>query len=179
MSVAIEIERKFLVRSAGWRQQVVACHRITQGYLANTAASSVRVRLSDGNGWLSVKAMTPGLSREEFEYEVPAEDARQMLASLCEGPRVEKRRHIVLFEGGRFEVDEFDGDSNGLVIAEIELEDESQPVPRPAWLGDEVTRHARYYSFRLSRRPFRDWPATDREAARAGLHRDTTGEGGA
>lgn len=177
--MAIEIERKFLVRSAAWRREVVATRRITQGYLANTASASVRVRLSDGDGTLSMKAMTPGLSREEFEYEVPASDARHMLASLCEGARVEKRRHIVVFEGSRFEVDEFGGDNEGLVIAEIELEDESQAVPRPAWLGEEVTHYPRYYSFRLSRRPFRDWPAADRDAAGEGLHRDTMGEGGA
>jgi adenylate cyclase len=175
--VAIEIERKFLVRSPGWRQQVATSHRIIQGYLANTSSSSVRVRLADGEGTLSVKAMTPGLSREEFEYQVPADEARQMLAALCEGPRVEKQRHIVVFEGHRFEVDEFAGDNHGLVIAELELEDESQPVPRPAWMGEEVTCHPRYYSFRLSRQPFRDWPAADREAAREGRHCDTTGEG--
>ena len=177
--MAIEIERKFLVRSAGWRQQVVTSHRITQGYLANTSSSSVRVRLSDGNGTLSVKAMTPGLSREEFEYEVPADEARQMLAVLCEGPRVEKVRHVVEVEGRRFEVDEFGGDNAGLVIAELELEDEADAVPQPAWLGEEVTRHPRYYSFRLSRHPFRGWPEADREAAREGRHGDTTGEGGA
>lgn len=176
--MAIEIERKFLVRSDGWRRQVVASHRIAQGYLANTSSSSVRVRLSDGDGTLSVKAMTPGLSREEFEYAVPANDARQMLAALCEGPRVEKQRHIVAFEGRLFEVDEFGGDNDGLVIAELELQDESEAVPRPAWMGEEVTGHPRYYSFRLSTRPFRDWPAADRDAAREGRHCDTTGEGG-
>jgi len=175
--MAIEIERKFLVRSGDWRSEVAATRRITQGYLANTASSSVRVRLADGQGTLSVKAMTPGLSREEFEYEVPAGDARQMLASLCEGPRVEKQRHIVVVADHRFEVDEFGGDNDGLVIAELELEDESQAGPRPTWLGDEVTRHPRYYGFRLSRYPFLTWPAADREAARAGLHRDTTEEG--
>jgi len=175
--VAIEIERKFLVRSDAWRRDVISTCRLTQGYLANTASSSVRVRLADGRGTLSVKAMTPGLSRDEFEYEVPSNDARQMLASLCEGPRVEKQRHFVDCDGYRFEVDEFGGDNQGLVIAELELEDECDAGPRPAWLGEEVTRHARYYSFSLSRHPFRHWPAADREAAAHGLHRETTGEG--
>jgi adenylate cyclase len=175
--VALEIERKFLLRNADWRREVVATRHIVQGYLANTPSSSVRVRLADGRGTLSVKAMTPGLSREEFEYAIPADDARQMLAALCEGPRVEKRRHLVDVGDYRFEVDEFGGENAGLVVAELELADESDAGPRPAWLGQEVTRHVRYYGFRLARRPFQDWPASDREAAGRGAHRETTGEG--
>jgi len=175
--VAIEIERKFLVRSDAWRQGVISSHQLVQGYLANTSLSSVRVRLTNGRGMLSVKAMTPGLSREEFEYEVPSDDARRMLAALCEGPRIEKRRHLVEFEGYRFEVDEFGGDNSGLVLAELELADETDAGPRPGWLGEEVTRHPRYYSFRLALRPFRDWTIADREAACRGAHRESTGEG--
>ncbi len=129
--MALEIERKFLVRGDDWRHRVVATRQIVQGYLANTTLSSVRIRLADGRGMLSVKAMTPGLSREEFEYEVPADDARQMLATLCEGPRIGKRRHIVECEGHSFEVDEFGGDNDGLIVAELELGDESQAGPRP------------------------------------------------
>lgn len=173
----VEIERKFLVRSDDWRREVIATHQLVQGYLANTRSSSVRVRLADGRGTLSVKAMTPGLSRDEYEYDVPADDARRMLATLCEGPRVEKRRHIVECEGFRFEVDEFGGDNAGLVIAELELTDESETGPRPSWLGEEVSSHARYYAFRLARRPFSDWPPADREAAARGRHRETAGEG--
>lgn len=174
--MAVEIERKFLVRNEGWREQVSATRRLVQGYLANTGLSSVRVRLADGSGTLSVKAMTPGLSRDEFEYPVPAGDARRMLALLCEGPRVEKRRHLVECDGYRFEVDEFGGDNDGLLIAELELADTADPGPRPAWLGEEVTAHARYYSFRLARKPFSSWPPPDRDAARRGSHRDTVGE---
>ena len=177
--MAIEIERKFLVRRDAWRGRIAETHQIVQGYLANTSLSSVRVRLADDLGRLSVKAMTPGLSRQEFEYEIPAGDAKRMLATLCEGPRIEKRRHIVECEGHRFEVDEFGGDNRGLIVAELELADESEPGPRPAWLGEEVTAHARYYSFRLARRPFGAWPAADREAARGGVHRQTAGEEGA
>jgi len=174
--MAVEIERKFLVRHAGWRQQVAATRELLQGYLANTALGSVRVRLADGCGRLSVKAMTPGLSREEYEYDVPAADARQMLATLCPGPTIAKRRHLVDCEGHRFEVDEFGGDNEGLVVAELELSDEAEAGPRPDWLGDEVTDHARYYSFRLAEHPFRCWPEADREAARRGSHRETQPE---
>jgi adenylate cyclase len=174
--MAVEIERKFLVRGDEWRPRVVTTRQVIQGYLANTVRSSVRVRLADGRGTLSVKAMTPGLSREEFEYEVPAEDALRMLEALCEGPQVAKRRHIVECEGHRFEVDEFSGDNEGLVLAELELDDESESGPRPGWLGEEVTRHGRYYSFRLASHPFRFWPEADREAARQGVHRQAMEE---
>lgn len=177
--MAVEIERKFLVRSEDWRREVVLTRRLAQGYLANTALSSVRIRLADGQGTLSVKAMTPGLAREEFEYGVPAAEARYMLDRLCEGPRVEKQRHYVDVEGYRFEVDEFGLDNAGLVIAELELSDAAETGPRPAWLGDEVTSRPRYYSFQLAVHPFRDWPAADRAAVRAGRHFETLGEGGA
>ena len=168
--MAIEIERKFLVRSEAWRRQASGSELILQGYLANTARSSVRVRLAGSRAWLSVKSMTPGIVRQEFEYPVPAQDAREMLDSLCEGPLLEKLRQEVRCGGSRYEVDEFRGRNAGLVVAEIELERVEQGFERPDWLGEEVTSRLRYYNFRLTAWPFEKWPDEDRAAAIDGRH---------
>lgn len=156
--MAIEIERKFRVIDDAWRGAVGSSTLLRQGYLANTTRASIRVRVAGETAVLSVKAMTPGRSREEFEAEIAVEDAREMLAHLCEGPPIEKWRHIVVHAGDRWEIDEFLGDNAGLVIAELELDSEDQDFARPAWLGDEVTDDERYYNFRLSRHPYRLWP---------------------
>jgi adenylate cyclase len=133
------------------------------------------LRIEDGTATLSVKAMTPGTCREEYEYAVPPAEALEMLGSLCGGPRVAKTRHRVPCGDHVFEVDEFGGDNAGLVVAEIELSDPGEPFGRPAWLGEEVTDHLRYYNFRLAERPFGSWPAADRQAAAAGRHLQAAG----
>lgn len=156
--MAVEIERKFLVRDNAWRSQVSSRTLLRQGYLANTARASIRVRLAGDEGWLSVKAMTPGRSRSEYELPVPVADAREMLDRLCEGPLIEKWRHIVPFAGHHWEIDEFLGDNAGLVIAELELDSEEERFERPGWLGAEVTHEERYYNFRLAQHPFVRWP---------------------
>ena len=156
--MGIEIERKFRVASDGWRAQVSQKTLLRQGYIANTPRASVRVRLAGEAGWLSVKAMTPGLSRHEYEAAIPALEANEMLERLCEGPLVEKWRHIVIHQGSRWEIDEFLGANAGLVIAELELAAEDTPFAVPPWLGVEVTHDERYYNFRLSARPYRSWP---------------------
>ena len=166
----IEIERKFLLLSDDWRDAVFFSEQIVQGYLANTRLCSVRLRLAGNAATLSVKSMAAGLRRDQFEYPVPAGDARQMLAALCTGPLIEKRRHVIESGGHRFEVDEFAGENVGLVVAELELADETEPYQRPFWLGDEITDELRYYNFRLVVEPFASWPAADREAARRGRH---------
>ncbi len=154
----IEIERKFLVTSDAWREQARSRALLRQGYIANTARASVRVRLAGEQGWLSVKAMTRGVSRAEYEAVIPAQDAHEMLDRLCEGPLIEKWRHIVGYHGHEWEIDEFLGENAGLVGAELELESEQQPFERPAWLGAEVTHEERYYNFRRSQKPYRHWP---------------------
>ncbi|MGH8250425.1 MAG: CYTH domain-containing protein [Steroidobacteraceae bacterium] len=166
--MSLEIERKFLVRGAGWRAQAAGNDSLRQGYLANTRACSVRVRIAGERGWLSVKGMTPGRVRPEFEYEIPEADAAGMLAALTEGPEIEKVRHRVVIGARVFEVDEFHGANRGLVIAEIELESVDAEFERPDWLGDEVTDDARYYNFRLAAEPFAEWPDALRRAAIAG-----------
>ena len=164
----LEIERKFLVKDDGWRADAVASTALRQGYLANTAASSVRVRIAGGEGWLSVKAMRTGRSREEFEYAIPLADARALLDGFSEGPPIEKTRHRVPVGSHAFEIDEFAGANHGLVIAEVELDDPEEQFPRPRWLGDEVTDDARFYNVRLAREPFCDWPAALRGAVSRG-----------
>ena len=156
--MAIEIERKFRLASEAWRGQVSQKTLLRQGYLANTARASVRVRLAGDSAWLSVKAMTRALARAEYEVAIPVPDASDMLDRLCEGPLIEKWRHIVIYQGSRWEIDEFLGENAGLVVAELELAAEDTVFARPPWLGVEVTHDERYYNFRLAQRPFRHWP---------------------
>ncbi len=156
--MAVEIERKFRLANDAWRAEVRASTLLRQGYLANTARASVRVRLDGRHGWLSVKAMRAGTTREEYEVQIAEADAREMLERLCEGIPIEKWRHIVEHGGRKWEIDEFLAENAGLVIAELELESEDAPFERPAWLGLEVTHDERYYNVRLSERPFRHWP---------------------
>jgi adenylate cyclase len=156
--MAKEIERKFRLRSDAWRAEVKCSTLLLQGYLANTARASIRVRVGGECALLSVKSMQPGLSRDEYEVPLPVADAREMLARLCEGIAVEKWRHIVPHAGSEWEIDEFLGENAGLVIAELELESETASFEYPAWLGPEVTHEERYYNFRLSQKPYRHWP---------------------
>jgi CYTH domain-containing protein len=140
--VAIEIERKFLVRGDAWRglaRPIV----IRQGYLAAGRGISVRIRMTDGRATLTVKGERAGMSREEFEYVIPEDDALAMLA-LCASPPMQKRRHEIAHAGKLWEVDEFLGPLAGLVIAEIELEREDEILELPDWVGEEVTDDLRY-----------------------------------
>jgi adenylate cyclase len=152
--MATEIERKFLVRGEGWRQ--AAPVRISQGYLNRDADRTVRVRIAGERGYLTIKGRAKNLARPEFEYEIPVTDAEQLL-KLCEGPILEKHRHVIEHAGSRWEVDEFHGDNEGLVVAEIELEREDQTFERPAWVHTEVTHDVRYLNSNLSARPYRTW----------------------
>jgi adenylate cyclase len=156
--VSIEIERKFRLSSEGWRGAVLCKTLLRQGYIANTPLASVRVRLAGADGWLSVKAMTRALARAEYEVAIPAAEAHEMLERLCEGPLIEKWRHIVIYQGSEWEIDEFLGANAGLVVAELELDAEDAVFARPPWLGVEVTHDERFYNFRLSQHPFRHWP---------------------
>jgi adenylate cyclase len=156
--MGIEIERKFRVASDAWRAQASGRTLLRQGYIANTPRASVRVRLAGELGWLSVKAMTRALARAEYEAAIPAAEADEMLAQLCEGPLIEKWRHIVIYQGSEWEIDEFLGANAGLVIAELELAAEDVVFASPPWLGVEVTHDERYYNFRLSEKPYRHWP---------------------
>lgn len=155
--MAVEIERKFLVRNNHWRSQVRGERRLVQGYLANTDRGSIRIRLSGDKASINIKSMTLGVTRSEFDYPIPADEAELMLQTLCMKPLIEKTRFHVVHEGHTWEIDEFHGDNAGLVVAEIELQDKSEAFSRPDWLGEEVSDDPRYYNVCLVERPFRTW----------------------
>lgn len=158
--MALEIERKFLVVGQAWRQPVERQQRFSQGYLNRDKARTVRVRLSGTStgdqAWLTIKGESISATRAEFEYEIPVADARQLLG-LCEGPVIEKIRHLCTHQGMVWEIDEFLGENAGLVVAEIELASEDQVFARPTWLGKEVTDDGRYFNSALSQWPFSHW----------------------
>ena len=168
--MAIEIERKFLLADDGWRAGIESSEPIAQGYLVSaqalrdgTARASVRARLAGAQAWLNIKAAKLGIERAEFEYPIPVDDARNLLATLCDGV-LEKTRHHVRVDGVLFEVDEFAGDNHGLVVAEVELPAVDAPFPRPSWLGREVSALTRYYNVNLIAHPYRQWSPAERAA---------------
>ncbi len=149
--MATEIERKFLVIGEGWRPLVIRRIFIRQGYLSSNAKATVRVRSRDDlEAVITLKGAVSGMSRAEYEYEIPIEDGRELLA-LAEPHVLEKHRHLVPFGGLTWEVDEFGGRHDGLVMAEVELSHENQHVQLPEWIGQEVTDDDRYYNASLSR----------------------------
>ena len=163
----IEIERKFLVISDAWRAAAHEVVPMAQGYLNDLAAmdsgamkASVRVRIAGDAAFLNLKSRELGHTRQEFDYPIPVDDARALLA-LSVGGLVDKRRHYVRHEGHLWEVDEFLGDNAGLVVAEIELGDANEAFARPAWLGREVTDEARYYNLALATRPYSRWSGAE------------------
>jgi adenylate cyclase len=153
----LEIERKFLLRSDGWRQQVRLSTHLRQGYLNNEQHCSVRVRIAGDQAWLNLKGVTLGAQRLEFEYAIPLADAHRMLDTLSCKPLIEKTRHLVDVGRHTFEIDEFEGENAGLIVAEIELDDPDEPFEKPAWLGAEVTDDPRYYNTCLAEHPYQHW----------------------
>jgi len=154
--MAKEIERKFLVNGDEWRKGATGSV-YHQGYLCHTPERTVRVRLATGRGFVTIKGVTKGAVRDEFEYEVPAADAEAMLAHLCEKPLIVKTRYLVKHAGLTWEIDEFHGDNAGLIVAEVELQSADQQIEKPAWIGLEVTDDPRYYNANLVNRPFKAW----------------------
>ncbi len=154
--MGIEIERKFLVVGEAWKQQDLTPTRLSQGYLNRDKQRTVRVRIAGGEAWLTVKGESKGASRAEFEYPIPLDDARQLLA-LSDGPCIDKQRWRVEVGGLVWEVDEFFGENAGLVVAEVELASEDQAFDKPSWAGEEVTHDPRYFNSSLASRPFKSW----------------------
>lgn len=155
----VEIERKFLVVDDTWRWEVSRHRAMQQGYLgAPGGKASIRVRLEGKRALLNVKAAVMGAVRAEYEYEIPIDEGREMFENLCIG-RLEKTRHYIDRDGLTWEIDEFHGDNDGLVVAEVELINPQQEIARPSWLGREVTEEPKYYNHSLSLRPFRAWHA--------------------
>jgi CYTH domain-containing protein len=157
--MAIEIERKFLLRDTGFLENLSG-ERICQGYLSDAVDATVRVRLIGEQGFLTIKGRSQGISRSEFEYPIPAADAEQLLL-LCGAGRIDKIRYHITHGGHLWEVDVFSGANQGLVIAEIELASEQEAFARPDWLGEEVSHNPRYFNSQLSRHPFSTWPSPE------------------
>ena len=153
----VEIERKFLVRGDAWRLAAHDAKHLRQGYLNNESRCSVRVRTSADQAWLNIKSATLGAQRQEFEYEIPLDEAHQLLDTLSLKPLIEKVRHFVSAGPHVWEIDEFEGDNAGLVVAEIELDHPDETFDKPDWLGEEVTHDVRYYNTSLCRHPFKNW----------------------
>lgn len=155
----VEIERKFLVVDDTWRWEVSRHRAMQQGYLgAPGGKASIRVRLEGKRALLNVKAAVMGAVRAEYEYEIPIDEGREMFENLCIG-RLQKTRHYIDRDGLTWEIDEFHGDNDGLVVAEVELINPQQEIARPSWLGREVTEEPKYYNHSLSLKPFRAWHA--------------------
>lgn len=157
--MGLEIERKFLV-AGDYKSLAVAHERITQGYISSASGRTVRVRIRCDKGYLTIKGPSAegGLARFEWEKEIPVQEAEALMA-LCEPGVIDKTRWLVPAGDGihTWEVDEFHGDNEGLVVAEIELRSESDEFEKPSWLGEEVTGDRRYYNSMLTKRPFRTW----------------------
>jgi adenylate cyclase len=154
--MGLEIERKFLLSDEAWRAQIESSQRLAQGYLGGTRAS-VRVRVGGGRGWLNIKSRELGHSRLEYEYEIPLADAEAMLARLADGAVIEKTRHRLRYGAHCWEIDEFYGENQGLIVAEIELQHPAEAFERPPWLGIEVTDDPRYYNSNLVAHPYSQW----------------------
>jgi len=154
--MAQEIERKFLIIGEEWRELAKGT-AYRQGYLSTVKERTVRVRTIDDQGFLTIKGITVGATRVEYEYEIPANEANEMLDNLCEQPIIEKNRFKVPLDGLIWEIDEFGGVNAGLIVAEVELEKEDQEFKKPEWTGEEVSDDPRYFNSNLIANPFTTW----------------------
>ena len=152
----VEIERKFLVNTIP-TQQINRSKKVKQGYMVNDEHQVVRVRSMDSDHFLTIKSNTRGLSRLEFEYQIPQRDALDMFKYLCGPSIIEKTRHYIEFQGHTWEVDEFHGKNQGLVVAEIELKSEDEKFEIPGWVSCEVSHDPRYYNMNLMTNPYDNW----------------------
>lgn len=158
--MGIEIEKKFLLINDDWKKDTTSTIYY-QGYLHSGAGKTVRVRIAGEKSFLTIKGKHSGISRMEFEYAIPMEDAKVLLEELCEKPIIHKKRYLKNHGGFLWEIDEFYGENQGLILAEIELEDEQQNFPKPTWVGKEVTHDGRFYNANLRVNPYKNWKDTD------------------
>lgn len=154
--MAKEIERKYLVKLDAWKPQTEGTH-FKQGYLNAQKERVVRVRIEGTKAKLTIKGITTGVTRSEFEYSIPVEDAALLLDNLCEQPLIDKHRHKELHHGKTWEIDVFHGENQGLVVAEIELSSEDEKIVLPDWVGEEVSSDPRYFNSNLLKHPFKSW----------------------
>lgn len=156
--MGVEIERKFLVSPENFKNiHVNNIKTIKQGYLHNTMDKSIRIRVENNLGYLTVKGGASGISKLEYEYDIPVDEAEEMLEKLTDGKLIQKKRHIVLLDGKVWEVDVFLGKNSGLIIAEIELESEDEEIKIPDWCGQEVSTDPRYINAKLIEQPYQEW----------------------
>lgn len=151
-----EIERKFLLQGEAWRSLATGI-RYRQGYLSSAKERTVRIRTAGDAAFLTIKGLATGATRAEYEYAIPLEDGNEMLDTLAEQPLIEKVRYTIAHGNAVWEIDEFLGENQGLVVAEVELSSEDQPFDRPEWLGEEVTGDPRYYNSSLVAHPYSRW----------------------
>ena len=155
--MSLEIEKKFLVLDDSWQAEAGPGVRYRQGYLSESGPGSVRVRIGGQRAFLNIKSATLAQQRLEYEYEIPLDDAEEMLDRVCTKPLVEKTRYEVKHQGHLWEVDVFEADNAGLVVAEIELDRVDEAFVRPAWVGEEVSDDPRYYNVCLVKHPYKSW----------------------
>lgn len=165
--MAREIERKFLLKNQDWKALAHKKTHFAQGYLNDisdkSAKSSVRVRIEGDKANMNIKSLEIGLSRDEYEYEIPLDDGKKILATLAAGPVIEKDRYLVKVDSHIWEIDEFFGDNQGLVVAEVEMQSEDETFLMPEWVGREVTEEVRFYNISLSKRPFNSWSEDEKQ----------------
>lgn len=152
-----EIERKFLVDGEGWRDGVRRTIRMRQGYLSEGTDSSVRVRMENDDAFINIKSSRDGIQRLEFQYRIPVEDAATLLDKVALEPLIEKTRHEVPVADHIWEIDIFEGDNDGLIVAEVELSALDEEFERPDWAGKEVSQDRRYYNVTLRENPYKNW----------------------
>ena len=154
--MAKEIERKFLIDISGVKS-IGSGSRIKQGYISTTDNTAVRIRVSGAVAYLTLKGENQGATRPEFEYEIPIEDANEIIKELCSGPVIDKTRYLVEYGSHTWEIDVFHGDNDGLIVAEVEIESETEEVDLPKWVINEVTGEVKYYNSSLLDNPFNKW----------------------
>ncbi len=155
--MGIEIERKFLVRNDAWKSGIQGSYPCTQGYIGLRGPGSARVRIIGTKGFLTLKGPRQGISRAEFEYQIPIEEARELLESFCDDALITKVRHEVPHEGHLWEIDEFGGENTGLILAEVEIDDESESFNFPEWVGKDISEDERFFNAQLAKHPISTW----------------------
>lgn len=155
--MGLEIEKKFLLKNDSWKTQITTGNYYRQAYLSSQPDRVVRVRTVEDKAYLTIKGKSVGAVRSEYEYEIPYEEAVEILTRICEKPIIEKIRYKVMYKNLLWEIDEFEAENKGLVVAEVELEEENQHIELPPWVGEEVTMQEKYYNASLIKNPFSGW----------------------
>lgn len=155
--MADEIERKFLVKNDNWRRHILRSSHYKQGYMGSNESCSIRIRVEGNKANLNIKSATLGITRKEYDYEIPVSEASEILESLCDKPLIEKTRYYVEHDGHMWEIDVFCGENEGLVVAEVELEYAEEEISIPEWAGAEVSDDPRYYNVCLIKNPYKAW----------------------